>query len=297
MSVNVPDIFVQQYSSNLEMLLQQKQSKIRAAVTVGSHFGKQASPVDQIGKIEMQTVTSRFAPMGRVDATFDRRWVFPTDYDLPQLIDQFDRLRELADLNGTYVQNALAAANRKFDSVLLTAMLGTAKTGETGATSTSFDSNNEVDVAVGGANSKLNLAKLRELKRLMMANDVDFEREEVFIAIPAADHDALLGEIQITSADFNGGMPVLQQGRIMEFMGFKFIFCQLVETVCAGTNEVTLPVWCRSGMHLGIWGDVKNSVSQRRDLQGEPWQLYTTMTIGATRLEEDKVYAVESYRA
>ena len=77
----------------------------------------------------------------------------------------------------------------------------------------------------------------------------------------------------------------------------KFIFCQLVETVCAGTNEVTLPVWCRSGMHLGIWGDVKNSVSQRRDLQGEPWQLYTTMTIGATRLEEDKVYAIESYRA
>jgi hypothetical protein len=50
-------------------------------------------------------------------------------------------------------------------------------------------------------------------------------------------------------------------------------------------------------MHLGLWNDMKNSVSQRNDLQGEPWQVYTTMTAGATRIEEDKVYAIESYRA
>jgi hypothetical protein len=50
-------------------------------------------------------------------------------------------------------------------------------------------------------------------------------------------------------------------------------------------------------MYLGLWNDIQNSVSIRHDLQGEPWQLYTLMTAGATRLEEDKVYAIESYRA
>lgn len=297
MSVNLPTHFVQQYSTNINLLLQQKGSKLRNAVTVGSYVGKQASPVDQIGSVEAQTVTSRFAAMGRVDAKTDRRWVFPTDYDLPQLIDSFDKLRLITDPQSAYVQNAVMAFGRKMDEAICSAFTGTAKTGETGSTSTSFTAANEVDVATGGANSKLNVAKIKAVKELMMANFIDFESEEAFIGITAADHASLLNEIQIISSDFNGGMPVLQQGRIMEFLGFKFIHSEIIETKLAGTNEVTLPVWVKSGMHLGMWNDVQNSVSKRNDLQGEPFQLYSFATFGATRIEEDKVYAIESYRA
>ena len=297
MSVNIPTHYVQQYSSNIQLLLQQKGSKLRNAVMTGSHVGKQASPVDQFGAVEMQPVTSRFAPMGRVDAATDRRWVFPSDFDLPQLIDSFDKLRLITDPSSAYVQNAVLAAGRQFDKLITTAFTGTAKTGESGSTSTSFTAANEVDVATGGANSKLNVAKIKAVKELMMANHIDFDMEECYIGITAADHASLLNEVQVISSDFNGGMPVLQNGKITSFLGFNFIHCELIETQLAGTNEVTLPVWCKSGMYLGLWNDINNSVSQRNDLQGEPWQLYTIMTAGATRLEEDKVYAIESYRA
>lgn len=297
MSVNIPTHYVQQYSTNVALLLQQKGSKLRNAVTTGSHVGKQASPVDQIGSIEMQPVTSRFAAMGRVDAPTDRRWVFPSDFDLPQLIDEFDKLRLITDINSAYVQNAVMAAGRQFDKIITSAFTGTAKTGEAGGTSTAFASGNEVDVAVGGANSKLNVAKIKAVKELMMANHIDFDTEQAFIGITAADHASLLNEIQVISSDFNGGKPVLNDGKLAQFLGFNFIHCELIETQLAGTNEVTLPVWLKSGMYLGIWGDIQNSVSKRNDLQGEPYQLYTKMTAGATRLEEDKVYAIESYRA
>jgi hypothetical protein len=60
---------------------------------------------------------------------------------------------------------------------------------------------------------------------------------------------------------------------------------------------VDIPVWARSGMHLGIWGDIRTEISQRNDLQGTPWQAYLYMTIGATRLDEEKVFNIESYRA
>jgi len=297
MSINLPTHYIQEYSTNISLLLQQKGSKLRNAVTMGSHTGKQASPVDQFGAVEMQPVSSRFAPMGRVDAATDRRWVFPSDFDLPQLIDSFDKLRMITNPESSYVTNAVMAAGRQFDRLICNAFTGTAKTGEAGGTSTTFTAANEVDVATGGANSKLNVAKIKAVKELMMANNVDFDMEEVFIGITAADHAALLNEIQVISSDFNSGMPVLQNGKVTEFLGFKFIHCELIETVLAGTNEVTLPVWVKSGMYLGLWDDIKNSVSQRHDLQGEPWQLYTTMTAGATRLEENKVYAIESYRA
>jgi hypothetical protein len=296
MSINVPTHFIQEYSTNIQLLLQQKGSKLRNAVMTGSHSGKQASPVDQYGKVEMQQVSTRFESMPRVDAPTDRRWVAPTDYDLPQLIDTLDKLRLIRDPQSSYVQNAVMAAGRQFDRLICGAFFGTALTGEAGGTSTSFTAGNEVDVAVGGANSKLNVAKLREVKRLMMGNFVDFDMEQAYVGITAYDHDALLGEIQITSADFNGGQAVLRDGAIASFMGFDFIHCELIETVLAGTNEVTLPVWVKSGMHLGVWNEISNTVSIRHDLRNEPYQLYTVMTAGATRLEENKVYAIESYR-
>lgn len=296
MSVNLPTHYVQQFSSNINLLLQQRGSKLRGKVTEGAYVGKAASPVDQFGAIEATKVTSRFAAMGRVDAPTDRRWVYPIDYDLPQLIDQFDKLRMLTDPESTYVQNALFAMGRKMDYEICTAFTGTAKTGEQGATSTSFTAANEVDVATGGANSKLNVAKLREVKRLMMANHIDFDTEQAFVGITAVDHDALLGEIQIISMDFNA-KPVLVDGKVTSFLGFQFVHCELIETALAGTNEVTLPVWVKSGMHLGVWNDISTSISKRNDLQGEPWQAYVLGTFGATRLEEKKVYAIESYRA
>lgn len=296
MSINLPTHFVQQYSTNIALLLQQKGSKLRNAVMTGAHVGKQASPVDQFGSVEMQSVTSRFAPMGRVDAATDRRWVFPSDYDLPQLIDEFDKLRLITDPSSAYVQNAVMAAGRQFDKLICAAFTGTAKTGEAGGTSTIFTAANEVDVATGGANSKLNVAKIKAVKELMMARHIDFDTEEAYIGITAADHASLLNEIQVISTDFSA-RPVLADGKLTQFLGFNFIHCEQIETTLAGTNEVTLPVWVKSGMYLGLWNDIQNSVSQRNDLQGEPWQIYTKMSAGATRLEENKVYAIESYRA
>ena len=90
---------------------------------------------------------------------------------------------------------------------------------------------------------------------------------------------------------------MLLSGRVESFLGFQFKHSQLAETVMAGTNEVTLPCYVKSGMHLGVWNDVKTSINRRVDLKGEPFEAYVMCSFGATRIEENKVYAVESYRA
>jgi hypothetical protein len=297
-SANIPTHFVRQYSTNINLLQQQKGSKLQGCVTMGSYVGDQASPVDQIGAVEAQQVTSRFAPMGRVDAATDRRWVFPTDYDLPQLIDKFDKLRLITDPESMYVQNALYALGRKKDALIIAAFTGSAKTGVAGATSTSFTSGNEVDVAVGGSNSRLNVAKLLAVKELIRTNHIDMDEDPVFVGVTAKDESALLKEIQIISADFNGqDKPVLKDGKLERFLGMNFVYCELIESAAAGTNEVNVPVWAKSGMHLGVWNEIQASVSKRNDLQGEPYQAYVFGTFGATRIDEKKVFNIESYRA
>lgn len=298
MSLDLVNLYGRQYATNVELLLQQKGGKFMRAVDTGSYKGDQASPVDQLGAVEASEVTTRFADMPRTDAPTARRWVFPTDYDVNQMIDQFDKLRLLSDPQSKYVMNAHMAMGRKQDLEIIKAFTGTAKTGINGGTSTIFTAANEVDVATGGANSRINVAKIRAVKELMETNHIDFEMEEAFIGITAKDHSALLNEIQIVGRDFkNGEAPILVKGKVTEFLGFQFIQSELIESQLAGTNEVTLPVWVKSGMHFGTWNDITSDVSQRKDIRGLPWQAYVYGTFGATRLEENKVYAIESYRA
>jgi len=297
-SVNIPDHFVQQFSTNIQLLLQQKGSKLSGAVATGNYVGKQASPVDQIAKIEATKVTSRFAPMGRVDAALDRRWVLPIDYELPQLIDSFDKLRLITDPESAYVTNAVYALGRKKDAEIIAAFLGTAKTGETASTSTTFPAGNEIDVAIGGSNSRLNVQKLLDVRELARSKFVDFDEDPVFVGLTAKDESALLQEIQITSADFNGDdKPVLKDGKRTRFLGMNCIYCEVLESLSTGTNEVNIPVWAMSGMHLGMWNDITATVSVRNDIAGEPFQAYVKGTFGATRIDEDKVFNIESYRA
>lgn len=298
MSINIPTFYAQSYSTNVALLLQQKGSMLRGTVEEGRYVGTQASPVDQVGKVEMQDVTERFAPMGRVDAATDRRWCFPSDFDLPQMVDTFDKLRLFSDPESKQVQNAVYAAGRKIDRVIITAFMANAKTGVSGATTTAFTAANEVDVAVGGANSKVNVSKLINVKRLMRANFVDFENDPIYIGLTAQDEESLYNQIQVISSDFAGtDRPVLQEGKVTRFLGMNFVYCELIESVATGTNEVNVPVWAKSGMHLGLWNDITTSIAKRHDVQGEPFQAYVYMTCGATRIEENKVYNIESYRA
>jgi hypothetical protein len=314
MSVNIPDHYTLDFSTNIQLLLQEKGTKLRGTVMEGMHTGESASPVDQISSVEALDVTNRFAPMGRVDATLDRRWCSPNDFDLPQQIDTFDKLRLITDPESHYTQNAVLAFGRKIDRLIILAFLATAKTGKQGGSSTLFGNSvsgaNQVTVSFGATNSKLTVAKLLDVKRQMRVNHIDFDTEEVYCGLTAADEANLLNEIQIISSDFNGGeRPVLKDGKISRFLGINFVYCEMIETVAgkglgnaptggtAVTNLAEIPVWVKSGMYLGIWNDIKTSISVRHDIRGEPFQSYVYATFGATRLEENKVYNIESYRA
>jgi len=282
-----------QYANTISLLLQQKESRFESAVTTGSYIGKQASPVDQIAAIEMLPVTTRFAPMGRVDAALDRRWVLPSDFELPQLIDSFDKLRLLNDPSSKYLENAMNAANRKKDALIYASFFAAAKTGVEGGTSTAFGTNQFVSVDTGGAASGLNLAKLKAAKQILMANEVDLDSDPIFCAIDADEHNNLLNEVQIVNTDYND-RPVLVDGRIRSFLGINFIQYERVTTATddqAGTSK-QIPMWAKSGMHMGTWNGVETNISQREDLSGRPWQAYMAMTMGATRLEENKIVRV-----
>ena len=284
MSFNLDQLFVQQYGSTLELLTQQFMSKLRGTVMEGMHVGETASPVDQEGPVDVITPAGRGAPMGRVDSRVDRRWVDPNDKELPQLIYSFDKLRVLIDPTSQKIRNMVAAFGRAWDRQILAQFRGSNKTGKTGGVTTNFLAGNKI--AAGG--TALTVSKLKEAAKILKAHDVDFDMEEVYVVLNAEQEQALLEDStnQLLSMDYTGGRN-LESGRINKFLGFKFINCERVTELRSGTTD-TIPVYCKSGMYLGFWKDLRANISQRNDLAGEPWQAYGCSTFGATRIEEVK---------
>ena len=292
MSVNLPNHAVRQYADTIMLLLQQQGSRMRHAVTEGTYKGEQASPVDQFGLVEMQEVTTRFEEMTRTDADADRRWVFPSSFDLMQLVDHFDLLKNLNDPKGKYVQNALQAAGRRVDRTLITNMLGSNKTGKEGGTTTSFLAGNVIAVDHDSSvNTGMTTAKLIKAKEILLGHNVDVDNDPLFCGITSKENTSLLKEATVISLDYND-RPVLVDGKIRSFMGFNFIHSELFgENLSSGDHQCL--AWAKSGVHLALWEDVRTDVSQRKDLKGLPWQVYVWITLGATRLEEKKVVNIK----
>ena len=299
MSTAVPVHFVQSYSTNVAMLLTQKGGKLSAAVNQGSYTGKAAKAVEQIGTVKPVKNLSRHSDTPLISTPGDARWVFPNDYEWADLIDQQDKLRMLIDPQSAYTMNAVNSMRRAQDDEILQAFYASSATGENGTVSTAFPAGQIVGVNVGGTGSNLNVAKLRAAKRLLMAAGVDLDTEQVFMAITASDHDALLNETQVVSLDFNT-RPTLVDGRVTAFMGINFVPVEFTDTAAyqdatvaamtSGSNRL-LPVWVRSGMHLGMWNDVTTRVDERADKRYAT-QVYAKTTVGATRLEEKRVVQV-----
>jgi hypothetical protein len=290
MADNIASVYAVQYGTNISLLLQQKGSKLRQAVQTGSYKGKASEVVTQYGATSARAVSTRYQPIVPVNTPNNRRWVFPEDYDWADLIDNFDKLRLLADPQSAYSQNGLYAMGRAIDDVIISGIFGTNKTGEAGGTNTTFDTVNQqvaVNYAAAG-NVGLTVDKLREARRILMENEVDLDAEPAYCAISAEQHDDLLGQLQVTNADFNTDAPVLQDGKVTRFLGINFIHTERLP-VSSGTTHRRCPVWVPSGVHLGMWNDIQSNVTQRRDLSSHPFQVYLMGTFGATRTEEKKV--------
>lgn len=287
-------LYTTQFATNLELLLQQKGSKLRGRVREGFHVGKQASPVNQIGSISLKAPAGRFVPKNRTDSEFVRRWVFPAEGEIDQLIDSFDELQTIVDPKSAYTQNAANAVGRGWDDSLIAAATGTAQIGQdaAGLSSETFSTANfQISDTFGAsASAGLTVAKLIEAKRILRKYHNDLDEEQLTLVIGSQQESDLLNQVQVVSTEF-ADKPTLVDGRIKRFLGFDIVVMERLTQTTVGSIRGTL-AFVKSGLYLGIWKDMTNRVSIRNDLSGEPWDLYTQTMFGSTRTQPGKIIQI-----
>lgn len=290
--------FSQSYTTNLQSLLQFQGGKLADKVTTANYTGKAAKAVEQFGKAVPTRNLSRHADTPLTSTPADARWVFPQRYTWADIIDDYDKVRMLVDLQSPYLQNGLNALRRAQDDEILANFFASAQTGENGSTATTFPAGNIVAVNTGGTSSALNVAKLRAARKLLMAAAVDLANDPLYIAVNSTDHDALLNEVQVINLDYNI-KPVLVDGMIDRFLGFNFIHVEYTDSsyplasaaLVNGSSQRLCPVWVKSGMHLGIWGEPQGKVDQLPN-KNYSTQVFAEGYFGATRLEEGRVVQI-----
>jgi hypothetical protein len=290
--------FVTQFQTNVAMLLAQNDSRLRGACTQRQLVGEQAEILEQFGKVDAVTGLPRHADTPLVDVPQARRWVRPIDAEIAMLEDKQDRLRMLIDPQGPYTMQGTAALNRKIDDVIVAGMLGTNYVGKDGADTESFSGQDVAADTGASADTGLNVAKLREARRMLRKAEVDFENETVYAALCADKENDLLNEAQVISKDFNS-KPTLENGKISGYMGITFLHSERFKggASCAtvadqnGANGYDTPIWVPSGVAFAVWNDVNANVTQRADKRNA-WQVYLKMTVGATRLELKRVVRI-----
>jgi hypothetical protein len=301
MSTQVSTAFVKQYMNNVDFLVQQKGSRLRNAVNVVTGVRGEQVFMDRIGPTTAQRVTSRHADSPLISTPHDRRRLTPVSYDWGDLIDDVDKLKMLIDPTSPYAMNAAMAMGRAIDDEIISAAFGTAY-GSTGDSATSgsdssssiaFPSSQQVAVGYGSAaDCVLSVDKLIRAREILAANEADDYdlggNPQLYIVANARQMGGLLRQTQLQSIDYNT-VRALVAGEINSFMGFNFIRSERILATSGGDDRVI--AFHRSGLGLAVFDDINARISERPDKRFSTY-VYYKMTIGATRLEEEKVVEI-----
>jgi len=278
---------VEQYSNNVQMLSQQKGSLLRDKVDSETVQGKNAF-FEQIGSVTAQVRSSRHAPTPQLDTPHARRRVSLADYEFADLIDDQDKVRTLIDPTSSYAQAAAFAMGRAMDDVIISAATGTAFTGVSGGTSTALPGSQAITES---GTDGLTIAKLRQAKRTFDLASVDASIPR-YIVVSPRQIDDLLGTTSVTSADFNT-VRALVTGEVNTFMGFQFI---VSNRLSVSNSKRLCFAYAQDGIKLALGKDVMSRIDERADV-GYATQIYYCMSIGATRMEEEKVVSIQAHEA
>ena len=172
---------------------------------------------------------------------------------------------------------------RAMDDAIISAATGNALGGVSGGSTVALPSAQKVVHGSAG----LTLAKLLSAKEILDKNDTDPD-EPRYMLVTAGQLADLLGITSVTSADFNS-VKALVQGDVDTFLGFNFIRTERLGLDSDSNRQVL--GFCQSAIGLAIGADVTTKISERAD-KNYATQVFLSMSIGATRIEDEKMVEI-----
>ena len=281
---SIDSVFVKQYADTYVALLEQKESKLLSTVTnIGSVTGTSFT-VNEMGTLGDEfTSLTRFGDTQYVDASFASRLATMNDFPNFTRLAIQDLYKLKAQPQDQLLQRLHAKWNRKLDSVVYNALIGTAPRKEVGAdtyTNVALPATQILGSATVAPTKQL----LIDIRTKFMENECD---EDIYITYNADLLNAILADPTLTSADYLAGQ-MLQKGDVSNFLGFNWVHTEQIKA--ADGLSATGVAYTRSSVEVGI-----NSISPLKIVEVETQNRFHSIghveAIGAVRTDEKRVVA------
>lgn len=285
MSYNTIDsVFVKQYADTYVALLEQKESKLLSTVTNIGEVTGTSFTVNEMGTLgdEFSTLT-RFGETQYSDASFASRLATMNDFPnfTRQAIQDLYKLK--ANPQDKLLQRLHSKSNRKLDSVVYNALIGSAARKTVGADTYTSVALPATQI-LGDAAAPITKQLLIDIRTKFMENECD---EDIYITYNADMLNAILADPSLTHADYLSA-SMLQKGEVSNFLGFQFIHYEGIKDV-SGTSATGV-AYTRSAVEVGI-----NSISPLKIVEVETANRFHSIghieAIGAVRTDEKRVVA------
>lgn len=290
MSLQISTAFISEFSDKIKTLSQQKDSKLKNAVTVEDVHGEQAW-IDTIGKTFAQQSTGRDSETSYIDVPHSRRRITMNDYHWTALLGKLDSKKLVDDtkMQNKYALQATRAMLRVYDKEIIDAALGTASTSKDGSGNTSLPSSNQI----ASGSTGLTLAKVLSAKEILDGNDVD--PEDRYFVTSSQQLTNMFNLEKVTSANYNS-VKALSEGAIDSYLGFKFIRIDGERALNdpllpKSNNNRTCFAFQKEALILGINQDIDVRITEMANRQYAT-QIFCDSSVGAVRAEEAGVVSI-----
>ena len=285
-----------EFEQSIMALAQQKKSVLGPYCSRGQTHGTQKRYTN-LAKVEAVQRTQRHAPTSQTPQTLSNRWTVQEMWELSDWIDRFDDATSiLTDLSSDFVTNFVAALNRVEDNVILSAMGGTATTGQTGTGTSALPSASKVvindrdfDPSAGSADVALTTYKLQKARRLMGGSNGNIDGL-VEVALGWNQYMALASDDRMSNFDYNAMRP-LETGHMGIWMGYRFhvIEDSLVKTDSA--DDELVYVWIDRAVRCDVAESLFSRIIEDKDHSFD-LSVYASKMIGAVRRDDSLVIEI-----
>jgi hypothetical protein len=276
---------VLKYADDVQLAYQQMGSRLRECVNVRTGIVGKSFSTNDIDIIEAVTKDTRHEMHSHQDPEHTVRWGNLVYYYNSIMMDRDDDARVLANPKNKYVTSAAYSLGRRADRTIITALLGTAITGEDRTGTQALQTAQKVM----GSTSALTKPKLLTAKRLL--DEAEVPDDGRYIAISAQGLEDMLGITEVISSDYNT-IKALVDGQINTWLGFSFKRTELLPKGVVTTNVRQAIAWHKDALEFGeTTASQYSRIAQRRDMH-DAWETYSAIDIGAVRKRDKGVVEI-----
>ncbi|GAB2493956.1 phage capsid protein [Arenimonas alkanexedens] len=284
MSNQITEAFRQAFGDNFMHVAQQKMSRLESCVTIEGGIRGMSKSINRLGQRSAQRRLTRHGDTPLNEQPHSTRFVDLYDWEDGDMVDDQDKVRTLIDPTSDYVNAMVAGMNRSKDDIVISSLGGNSR-----SSSGNIALPATQKIVVGGTG--LTKAKIIQTKKIFRTNEADEEAgEDLHFGYSATALSDVLTDVQLTSADYLA-VQMLQNGTMKgRWMGFTWVPTERFAKV---STTRFLYAWAKSGVVLGKGEDVVTRVGEDPG-KGFNVRIYAKQSLGAVRVEEEKVVEVQA---